>query len=387
MDLAEFRTKLRVWLEANCPPSMRTPMPAKEEPQGGLREPAVNPDTTLWLERCAEQGFTLPEVPKEYGGAGLNPEQALAYFEEMKLFGARWPVVGVGPAMLAPTLMKHGTEEQKRTFLPRIARGEDRWAQGFSEPGAGSDLASLRLQAVREGDEYVLNGQKIWTSWGNVSDWIITLARTATNPSVRQWGITFLLVPLNTPGITVRPLRLISGESEFCETFFDNVRVPVSRRIGAENEGWGVTKDFLIADRLAIRRWCDGIEAMNLEELWRESAGDPAIAEAILDSELDELGARCFRAHIEREESRGSSPDVYSNVLKYWQMEHVKRRHELATLLLDHRGIGWAGDIHSEADHEATVQWLRARSFTIGGGTSEIQLNIIAKSALQLPSR
>lgn len=381
-----FRAEIRAWLEENCPASMRTPMVMSEAPWGGQGSKSTNPDTQKWLERASARGLVLPTVPKEYGGAGLNGEEELIYWEEIERLGARVPHSGVGPLMLAPTIMHFGTDEQKREFVTPISRGEVRWVQGFSEPGAGSDLASLQMRCERDGDEYVLNGQKIWSSFGDVADWMIALVRSDPDATPRQAGISFVLVDLKSPGVTVRPLRLISGDSEFCETFFDDVRVPVSNRIGPEHGGWTVTKHFLVHDRLALRHWPTEEHSVALPALWKECGpSHPELHARAAANELDHLGIDLLRKRIARREAVGGDVSHFSNVLKYAETEHTNRRWELATLLLEERGTVWSGDLFDESDRARVRRWLFSRANTIGAGTSEIVLNVLSKQTLKLP--
>lgn len=387
MSTEDFRKEIRAWLEENCPASMKTPMVMSEAPWGGHKWKSANPDTEVWLDRSASKGLVLPAVPKEYGGAGLSGEEELIYWEEMERIGARVPHSGVGPLMLAPTIMHFGTDEQKLKFLPPIASGDVRWVQGFSEPGAGSDLASLQMKCERQGDEYVLNGQKMWSSFGDVADWMIALVRSDPDATPRQAGISFVLVDLKSPGVTVRPLRLISGDSEFCETFFDHVRVPVSHRIGPEHGGWTVTKQFLVHDRLALRHWPTEEHSVSLPELWKKAGSShPELHARTAANELDQLGVDLLRKRIARLEAVGGDVHHSSNVLKYSEAEHMNRRWELATFLLEERGMVWSGDLFEDEDRIRIRRWLFSRAGTIGAGTSEIVLNVLAKHALELPS-
>ncbi len=381
-----FKSDLIDWLEANCPPTMRAPLLEAEAPLGGRKVAAVNADTDLWMARCAERGLTLPAFPPDYGGAGLSLAEMNFFYEELERRGMRIPLMGIAVGMLAPTLLQFGTDAQKAYFLPRIARGEDRWAQSFSEPNAGSDLAALQLQAVRDGDDYVLTGQKIWNSWADKSEGLITLVRTSRDVARRQDGISFLLVNADTPGVTIRPIRMINGDSEFCEVFFDEARVPVANRVGEEGSGWPVVKGFLIADRKSSRRWYDELSKLDLVEMWRRADdANPQLAAAVLDNELDALGARLLLARIDRLEAEGCDVDAFASVTKYWQMEHVKRRYDLASLIGGWSHSGWSEPVFGPQEASLTRAWLYSKANSIGGGSSEVQLNILAKHVLQLP--
>jgi acyl-CoA dehydrogenase len=218
-DLETFREETSSWLEANAPESIRDagPMGPEQGNWGGKRATYSNPDLKLWLERMGEKGWTAPAWPVEYGGGGLSTAEEKVLGEELARLKVPAPLVGFGLTMIGPTLLRYGTEEQKREHLPRICRGEIRWCQGYSEPGAGSDLASLQTKAVRDGDDFVISGQKVWTSYADQCDWIFALVRTNTEVK-KQAGITFLLIDMDTPRVTVRPVQLISGKSPFCET-------------------------------------------------------------------------------------------------------------------------------------------------------------------------
>ncbi len=230
-----FKEEVRTWLEENCPASCRG---STAVPGGGTKVP-MSDDQRLWLERAADKGYTVPSWPAAYGGAGLSTAQELILLQEMRAMGAPAPVMGMGIMMLGPTLLEYGTDEQKEQHLPKIARGEVWWCQGYSEPGAGSDLASLRTRAEDAGDHFVINGQKIWTTAANNADWIFCLVRT--NPDVpKHEGISFVLFTMDQPGVTVKPIQLISGASPFCETFFDNVIASKSDLVGTLNRGWTV---------------------------------------------------------------------------------------------------------------------------------------------------
>ncbi len=255
-DLEEFRTETRAWLEENCPPSMRGGggNAIGEEGDspiwGGRRAKWSNPEAKLWLDRMAAKGFTAPTWPKEYGGGGLTPAESRVLQQEMGRIKARPPLFSFGIWMLGPVLLEYANEEQKREHLPRIARGEIRWCQGYSEPGAGSDLASLRTKCEDKGDHFLINGQKIWTSYANYADWIFCLVRTDTTK--KHEGISFVLFDMTTPGVEARPIKLISGNSPFCETFFTDVKVPKANLVGKLNGGWEIAKRLLQYERQNI---------------------------------------------------------------------------------------------------------------------------------------
>ncbi len=225
-DLDTFRADTRVWLEANCPAEMRTPMRSEKDACWGGRNWTFQSDAQRqWLEAMAGRGWTVPDWPSDYGGGGLSPAEAKVLKQEMAAIGARSPLSSFGISMLGPALLKFGSEEQKKKYLPEIARGEIRWCQGYSEPGAGSDLAGLQTKAEDRGDHFLVNGQKVWTSYADEADWIFCLVRTSNES--KHKGISFLLFDMASPGVTTKPILLISGYSPFCETFFEEVKVPL----------------------------------------------------------------------------------------------------------------------------------------------------------------
>ncbi|MBV1934624.1 MAG: acyl-CoA dehydrogenase family protein, partial [Parvibaculaceae bacterium] len=234
--LEEFRKETRDWLEENCPQSMRTPMGDNEEPWGGKNASWPNPDSKVWLDNMASRGWTAPTWPKAYGGGGLGKDEAKILSQELRAIKARPALMSFGIWMLGPALLEFASEEQKLKYLPQIVRGEIRWCQGYSEPGAGSDLAGLQTSADDKGDHYLVNGQKIWTSYANYADWIFCLVRT--DKTVKHAGISFLLIDMETKGVETRPIKLISGSSPFCETFLTDVTVPKENLVGELNKGW-----------------------------------------------------------------------------------------------------------------------------------------------------
>ena len=251
-DLETFRAETRAWLEANCPPEMREPMRDESDACWGGRNPTFkNPAQQSWMEAMAARGWTVPDWPRDYGGGGLDGEEANILRQEMAAIGARAPLTSFGISMLGPALLKYGTEEQKKRFLPEIARGQIRWCQGYSEPGAGSDLASLQTKCEDKGDHWLVNGQKVWTSYADKADWIFCLVRTDSAAPKHQ-GISFLLFDMASPGVSTKPILLISGYSPFCETFFDDVQVPKDQLVGTLNKGWDVAKYLLGHEREMI---------------------------------------------------------------------------------------------------------------------------------------
>ena len=385
-----FRTEVRQWLDENCPDSCRGP---GEVPGGGTKVP-MSDDQRLWLDRCAERGFSVPTWPEEYGGAGLDKQQYVVLLEEMRNLGVRAPVAGMGTAMIGPTLLEYGTHEQKARHLPRIARGEVWWCQGYSEPGSGSDLASLRTRAEDQGDHFVINGQKIWTSGAYNADWIFCLVRT--DPDVpKHDGISFLLFTMHQPGVNVRPIRLISGASPFCETFFDNAIAQKEDLVGGLNRGWTVAKRLLQHERSGISMLASGENresGADLDELARRYAtdsgngkiGDPVLRDTIAGHNIS---AHAFRLTQRRtvEESEGSTPGPATSIFKYYGANLRKQRAELQVSMMGTQGVGWEGDAFNASELGMTRQWLAGKAGSIAGGSNEVQLNIIAKRVLGLP--
>ncbi|HWI29131.1 MAG TPA: acyl-CoA dehydrogenase family protein [Stellaceae bacterium] len=391
-DAAAFRAEARAWLEANCPASMRGPMPDDEIVWGGRRASFKNPESKLWLERMAAQGWTVPTWPRAYGGGGLTAAEARILDEEMRRLNCRSPLQSFGIWMLGPVLLEYGSEAQKEAHLPRIARGEIRWCQGYSEPEAGSDLAGLKTRAVLQGEHFLVNGHKIWTSYANLADWIFCLVRT--DPTAKKHeGISFLLIDMDDPGIRTRPIRLISGASPFCETFIENVRVPQENLVGGLNNGWTIAKKLLEHERKMIASIGErqrGAER-SLSEFAKTYAGtrDRRIADAVLRDRIaqQEIDQRAFQLTQRRaaEEAKGGSPGPASAMFKYYGTELNKRKFELLLQCLGTQALGWEGDGFAADELRITREWLRSKANSIEGGTSEIQLNIIAKRVLGLP--
>jgi alkylation response protein AidB-like acyl-CoA dehydrogenase len=391
-DLQTFRTQTSAWLEANCPPSMRTPMPDDETVWGGRNATYKHPDSKLWLQRMAAQGWTVPTWPKQYGGGGLSAAEARVLDEEMRRLNCRSPLQSFGIWMLGPVLLEEGTEAQKQEHLPKIARGEIRWCQGYSEPDAGSDLAGLKTRAVPQGEHFLVNGHKVWTSFANFADWIFCLVRT--DPLAKKHaGISFILIDMNDLGVRTRPIRLISGASPFCETFIENVRVPMGNLVGKLNDGWTIAKKLLEHERKMIASVGErqrGAER-SLAELAKAYAGerDGKVADAVLRDRIaqQEIDTRAFRLTQRRaaDEAKGGAPGPASAMFKYYGTELNKRKFELLLQCAGTQALGWEGEGFAADELRLAREWLRSKANSIEGGTSEIQLNIIAKRVLGLP--
>ncbi len=399
MDLESFRKEVSGWLEANAPQELRGLNDPKYAYWGGRKPELPHPKAKVWCDIAAERGFAAPTFPKEYGGGGLDTAQARVLSQEMTRLGLPPPLTGFGLTMIGPTLLQFGTEDQKREHLTKICRGDIRWCQGYSEPNAGSDLASLQTSAVLQGDEYILNGQKIWTSYGDKSDWMFALTRT--DPAAKkQQGITFLLIDMAQPGVEVRPILLISGASPFTETFFTDARAKAKDVIGGVNQGWTVAKALLGHERTMIanvfgsgaRSPVEGSRKNPYGELAREYLGpkegklsDPILRDQITQLSMDE---KCFGLTVQRNADNvkaGHRPGSETSLFKVYGTELNQRREELLLKIRGPQALGWEGPGFSDKEIEKTRDWLRSRGNTIEGGTSEVQLNIIAKRVLELP--
>lgn len=391
-----FRHQVREWLSAQAPRALYGTRRGRFDGfWGGRKAHGVDPDLLRWRDVMAERGFTAPTWPVEYGGGGLSLAEARALDQELARVELPPAVVGFGLTMIGPTLLDYGTEAQKRAHLPAIARGEIRWCQGYSEPQAGSDLASLRTRAVRDGDHFIVDGQKVWTSYADQSDWIFCLTRT--NPSAKkQAGITFLLVDMESPGVSARRIALISGASPFCEVFLEGVRVPEANVVGEVDAGWTVAKALLGYERSMIGEAIGGQLAASEAQLVdgaRRHLGaiegrlpDATLRDGIVRNAMDE---RAFALTIERARQgaqSGRAPGAESSIMKVAGSELKQRRWELAVQIAGPAGLGWAGPGFDADDLSATREWLRSRANTIEGGTSEIQLDILARRVLGLPS-
>lgn len=382
MDLAyteaeeEFRRRLGEWLAAVLPG-----LPPKPSPDDW---PARRAYDTAWQRRLYDAGYAGLHWPADAGGQGATPTQHLIFLEETEKAGA--PYVGanfVGLLHAGPTIAAEGTAEQRARWLPPVLRGDEIWCQGFSEPDAGSDLAALRTRAVRDGDDYVVSGQKIWTSHAEVADWCELLVRTDPQ-APKHRGISWLAMPMDAPGITVRPLRTLAGSTEFAEVFLDEVRVPVRNRVGAENDGWRVTMVTLSFERgtafvgevVACRRT---LEAVAAEARRNGRWDDPVLRRRLgrLNAEFRALW-RLTQANVSESERTGGVPGVGGSVFK---LRYSGVRQELYEAAAEVLGAGDAFDL----DREWALDRLSSLSYTIAAGTSQIQRNIVAERILGLP--
>ena len=398
--LSDFQASTRAWLEENCPPTMRTPMVQEEVVWGGRRPEFVNPESKLWLELMSEKGWTCPTWPSEYGGGGLSKEEAIILSTELNRLNARPALNSFGISMLGPVLLEYANEEQKMRFLPDIVHGKTRWCQGYSEPGAGSDLAALGTKAQLFGDEYTINGSKVWTSYADQADWIFCLVRT--DPDVpKHTGISFILFDMTSEGVSTKPIQLISGSSPFCETFFDDVKVPAANLIGELNAGWTIAKRLLQHERTMISGFGLANDSgdkggtistvATLEGAAMHYRGDSdKISDSVLRDQIAQFKidseAFAFTSQRSVEESKqGQGPNATSSMLKYYGCELNKRRYELLLKAMGSQSLGWEGAGFAEDELQITREWLRSKANSIEGGTLEVQLNIIAKRVLGLP--
>jgi len=390
-DLESFRASTRAWLDENCPPGARGP---GEVPNGSTKIEIQDADTRLWLERMIEKGWTVPAWPKEYGGGGLSKDEYVVLLEEMKRINARPALSGFGTSMIGPTLLEYGTEEQKQRHIPRIARAEVEWCQGYSEPGSGSDLASLQTRAVLDGDHYVINGSKIWTSGAHNADWMFILVRTDTEAPKHE-GISFMLLPMDQPGIEVRPIKLISGNSPFNQVFFSDAVAARDDLVGALNRGWTVGKRLLQHERSGMDQLLRGGTSSsdsNLASIAREYVGeidgriaDPSMRTQVLQHDMVLRCLNLTKRRVIEESADGSTPGPATSIFKVMTTDLEKIQYDLATSLRGSQGFGWDGDTFSEPELEDLRLLLSSRAASIYSGSNEIQRNIIAKRVLGLP--
>jgi len=396
-DAERFRADLVELLERELPARLGGLPPPTADYWGGRNPELPHPLSRRYCEAMAERGLTAPTWPTEYGGGGLGKQEAKILLEELRRLQLPPPLVGFGLSMIGPTLLQFGTEAQRREHLPKITRGEIRWAQGYSEPNAGSDLASVQASARFAGDDLILNGQKVWTSYGDKADWMFGIFRTDAGGK-KQEGITFLLLDMAQPGVEVRPIKLISGASPFCETFFSDARAHAKDVIAGVGQGWTVAKALLghernmIGDLFGAGARTRRAGGNALAELARAYLGvkDGRIADPVLRDRVAQLAMdeRCFALTMQRSADSvkaGHKPGPESSIFKIGGTELNQRRQELMVALRGPQALGWEGEGFDERELAQTRDWLRSRGNTIEGGTSEVQLNIIAKHVLGLP--
>ena len=394
-DTDAFRAEARSWLEANFPPSLKgkSGLVALEEAT------SENADLKAWTKAMGEKGWGVPTWPKQYGGGGLSGAEARVLQQEMGRVGAWNPIGGMGTMMFGPTLLEYGNEEQKKYHIPRIARQEVRWCQGFSEPGAGSDLASLQTKAEDKGDHFLVNGQKIWTSGGQWADMCFCLVRT--DNTRKHEGISFVLIDMHDPGVEVRPIKLIAGMSPFCETFFTDVKVPKENLVGPLNGGWTIAKRLLQHERSGIGGGGSGGgggggvfgvggSPVNLAKKYVGLDEKGRVADSDLRSRLigHEMDAKAFQLTAFRmmaEAKSNQGPSTATSIMKNAGTKVGQDRAELIVEVMGTQGLGWEGEDFTPEELQTVRGWLGGKATTIFGGSFEIQSNIISKRILGLP--
>jgi len=387
-DIQTFRAETRAWLEENCPQSMRSPYRSAEDIfWGGSTQTFTSEDQKVWFERMRDRGWTAPAWPKKYGGGGLDKAQHKVFKEEMRRIGARPALFSFGLMMLGPALLYAGSEEQKMQYIPEICRGEIWWCQGYSEPGSGSDLASLQTKAEDMGDHFLINGQKIWTSYADKADKIFCLVRT--NPKApKHTGISFVLIDMDQEGVTTRPIKLISGKSPFCETFFDNAKTSKENLVGTLNDGWTIAKYLLTHERsgIGLNPVAKSLPQLAIEQIGLENG---ILADSVLRPQIARwmVNEAALKLTVERtgdEAKAGQSPGAKSAFFKYYATELNKEHHEMRVLIEGFEGVEWGEEFMAG---KTARDMCRTKGNSIEGGTSEVMLNIISKRILGLPSR
>lgn len=389
-NLEAFRAETRAWLEANYPPSLRTPITSEEDyVWGGKKFEFKNPDSKHWLDRMASRGWTAPTWPKEYGGGGLSPAQNAVLQSELARIKARPALFSFGIWMLGPVLLEYANEEQKKEHLPKIVRGEIRWCQGYSEPGAGSDLAGLQTKCEDKGDHWLINGQKVWTSYANYADWCFCLVRTDT--SVKHEGISFVLIDMTSPGVETRPIKLISGASPFCETFFTDVKVPKGNMVGRLNGGWEIAKRLLQYERTNISGFGSGAR-LDLVDIARTNVGladDGALEDRDLRARIaaHKMTERAYALSVQRAQEEAKAGQNVSHMASMFKVAGATLNQERCELMVEaagSRAFGWSGEGYAPDELAVTRGWLRSKGNSIEGGTTEVNLNVVAKRVLGL---
>ena len=391
MSLETFRLETRNWLADNCPPGARGP---GEISNGSTKIDIKDSDTRVWIERMAEKGWTVPSWPKAYGGGGLSTDEVIVLLQEMKAISARPALSSFGTSMIGPTLLEYGTEDQKQRHLPRIARAEVEWCQGYSEPGSGSDLASLQTRAVLEGDQFIINGQKTWTSGAHNADWMFILVRTDKDAPKHE-GISFMLLQMDQPGVDVRPIPLISGVSTFNDTFFDNAVAARNDLVGELNRGWTVGKRLLQHERSGMESLLAGSTSKKDESLLgiaKEYLGvtdgklaEPLTRDEIVTYQMNSESLQLTRKRVVEETQSGATPGPATSIFKVISSELEQKNYDLITKVRGSRGFGVDELEFSEQERAIVKQFFFTRAASIYSGSNEVQRNIIAKRVLGLP--
>jgi alkylation response protein AidB-like acyl-CoA dehydrogenase len=387
----DFAAGARAWLAANFPPELVGH--SSLEYQTPEQIAAAGEPYARWQRAMADSGFGVPTWPAEYGGGGLDSQQARILSAEMARAQAFNPIGGMGVMMFGPTLLEYGDEVQKRTHIPPICRGELRWCQGFSEPGAGSDLASLKTRCEDKGDHWLINGSKIWTSGAHMADWCFCLVRTDT--SKKQEGISFILIDMKTPGVEVRPIKLISGSSPFCETFFTDVKVPKENLVGTLNGGWKIGKRLLQHERASLssggRRAGPSTSLSDQAKRYVGADAEGRLADPELRARLARhmTRQRAYMLTLQRiaAESRGGGPSTTTSIIKNVNSRLAQERAELSIEFMGSQGLGSPDSESSAQELGIIAEWLSGKAYSIYGGSQEIQNNIVSKHILNLPDR
>ncbi|MBO4967061.1 MAG: acyl-CoA dehydrogenase family protein [Pseudomonas sp.] len=388
----QFREQTRSWLEANCPPSQRKAIPEGEMVWGARKMEFPSEDAQLWFERMRDKGWFCPEWPVEYGGAGLSAEYNAVLESELRRLKCRPPQINLGIWMLGPVLLEFGTEEQKKQLLAPMTRGEVRWCQGFSEPNAGSDLASLKTSARDAGDHFVVDGSKIWTSYGDKSDWMYALVRTDAKAS-KHTGISLIVLDMKSPGVSVTPIDLISGKSAFCQVFFDGVKVPKSQLIGPLHGGWNLAKRLLQHERKAMSKFGEfslptHFHLLPLVKQYLPEATGQSESALVARAVATAMNEHSYNLTVQRMGEAARVGQDVSGLMSIMKLVHTEQERDKFEVLLDvmgYQGLGWDPDAFSPQQQAITRGWLNSFALTISGGSSEVQLNVIAKRVLGLP--
>jgi alkylation response protein AidB-like acyl-CoA dehydrogenase len=394
-EYERFREEVRTFLRENWTPEDAAAGPDPDSPMAlmgaGLR---TDERATALRKKAIERGYLYRAFPRAYGGSEQPPDplKAAIIAAEFKKAKAPFEIMGQGPSMLVPTLLEHGTEEQKRFFIEKTLLGHIRWCQGYSEPGAGSDLASLRTKGVLEGDHWVVNGQKIWTSNANDAHWMFALVRTEPD-APKHDGITYMLIDMKTPGLEVRPLRQMTGDADFSEVFFENVRVPAGNIVGKRGQGWQVSRSTLKHERALIgsaslqRRTFDGV-VMMAQAL--ERGGQPVIKDPNIRARLVDIEARIVAAERHGDRlltmgARGEEPGMAALVTKLYGTQLGYDVAKLAMDVMGDKQMLAPGEPNAPAMGMFTVAYMWSLGILIAGGAANIQRNIIAERGLGLP--